>query len=651
MRFFERPFIFLVPLFILGLLLGDIFEWTNWMTLPILAILGWSIFRVISKKPDSTLFYVLAISGFIVCGMIAMRTERTSYSISGSGDYVHSIIGEITEIDNSKKLWTRSIFTISGIVEENGIRAHHEKVVCYVNAPNVELHDKLFLRKRVYAVKNNNNPGEFDTKAYWNNKGIYATVFVTDGDYKVIDKAPAPFYEKWRTAVKELFNDIFSSHLNGDELAIASALVLGDKSLLSQDLRQSFGAAGAMHVLAVSGLHVGIILELLLFVFGRIPKVFSKKRALILALLILWTYAMIIGFPPSVVRATLMFTLLSIGRLASEESDSLNILCFSAFAMLIFEPLLIYDIGFQLSYLAMLGILTIQKPISTLFFIPNKWLKKLWDGTSVGIAAQLFTFPLTLYYFHQFPNYFLLTNIGMMIFAGIVLSLGIILLSSNWIGFIGKFIALGFGFSIAAMLFFVQWIEGLPGALADGFVLDPWVVIACYVLILGILIFRKHRLVPKIAIVLGVFLLGFIQFERFSRISKKEIVLFNSSQLIIAVKDEATTTFFYISAPAKIDRVKFLGKAYLKANSTNGKFVRLRNGITTFNSSGKKMTFDKSDLGVLVTRYPEKKQFYVRTTISAPYLEDMNNFTMNYLPITTDAIGLADGAFSIPMTD
>ena len=308
----------------------------------------------------------------------------------------------------------------------------------------------------------NNNPGEFDTKAYWNNKGIYATVFVTDGDYKVIDKAPAPFYEKWRTAVKELFNDIFSSHLNGDELAIASALVLGDKSLLSQDLRQSFGAAGAMHVLAVSGLHVGIILELLLFVFGRIPKVFSKKRALILALLILWTYAMIIGFPPSVVRATLMFTLLSIGRLASEESDSLNILCFSAFAMLIFEPLLIYDIGFQLSYLAMLGILTIQKPISTLFFIPNKWLKKLWDGTSVGIAAQLFTFPLTLYYFHQFPNYFLLTNIGMMIFAGIVLSLGIILLSTNWIGFIGKFIAIGFGFSIAAMLFFVQWIEGLP---------------------------------------------------------------------------------------------------------------------------------------------------------------------------------------------
>lgn len=651
MRFFERPFIFLALLFILGLLLGDSYEWTYWMTFPLLAILGWCIYRIISKKSDSTLFYMLAIGGFIVCGIISMRIEKTNYSISSSGDYVHSMIGEITEVDNSKKLWTRSIFTIRGVVEENEIRPHHEKLVCYVNAPNVELHDKLFLRKKVFSIKNKNNPGEFDTKTYWNNKGIYGTVFVTHGDYKVIDKVPSPFYERWRTYVKELFDDIFSSHLDGDELAIASALVLGDKSLLSQDLRKSFGAAGAMHVLAVSGLHVGIILELLLFLFGRIPKVFTKKRALILALLVLWTYAMIIGFPPSVVRATLMFTLLSIGRLTSEQSDSLNILCFSAFAMLIFEPLLIFDIGFQLSYLAMLGILTVQKPIASLIYIRNKWLRKLWDGTTVGIAAQIFTFPLTLYYFHQFPNYFLLTNIGMMIFAGIVLSLGIILLSLNWIGLIGKFIAIGFGFSIAAMLFFVQWIEGLPGALANGFVLSPWVVIACYAVIFGVIAFRKHPFIPKIGAVLGIFLLVFIQFERHSRMTSKEIVLFNSSQLIIAVKEEATTTFFYISAPAKIDNVKFLGKAYLKANSTNGKFVRLTNGITTFNFSGKKMTFDMSDLGVLVTRYPDNKQFYVRTTVSAPYLEDMTNFTMNYLPITTDAIGLADGAYSMPLEE
>ena len=649
MRFFERPFIFITSLFIVGLLLGDLFEWSFWTTIPLLAFLIWCIVRVKRNKSTTPLFYALAIGGFLYTGIMTMRTERTTYSISNSGDYVHSVIGEITEIDNSTKLWSRCIFTINGIVEEDGIRVHDEKLVCYVSDVNLELHDKLFLRKKIYAIENQNNPGEFNTKSFWNNKAVYASVFITPGDFKVINKVPTPFYERWRNYVKGLFEDIFSSHLEGDELAIASALVLGDKSLLNQDLRESFGAAGAMHVLAVSGLHVGIILELLLFLFGRIPKVFSKKRALIISLLILWSYAMIIGFPPSVVRATLMFTFLSVSRLASDQSDSINTLFLSALVMLVFDPLLIYDIGFQLSYLTMLGILTLQKPLTSLMYVGNKWLKKLWEGTTVGIAAQLFTFPLTLYYFNQFPNYFLLTNIGMMIFAGVVLSLGLILLTINWIGFLGKFIAMAFGFSIAAMLFFVRWIEGLPWSLANGFVLKPWMVVTAYVLLIALLIYRKHKTIPKVAIALGLVLLVFIQYDRHARMSKQEITLFNSSYAIIALQDGPRTTFFYSCPPAKIDKVKFICKGYLKANGTKGKFRRLRKGITTFKFRGKRMTFDMSYLGILVTRFPDKKQFYVRTTLRAPYLEDMTNFTMNYLPVTSDAIGLGDGAYSMPL--
>lgn len=650
MRFFERPFAYIAPLFIIGLLVNDIIDWKYWVSFPLALILIWALVRLMLKKSNQSVFYTIGITGFIFCGVLTMRMERTSYSINTSGEGIHSFVGEITEVDNSKRLWTRCIFTITGIVEEDRIRPHHEKLLCYVNIPNLELHDKLFIRKKIWPIKNHNNPGEFNTKSYWNNKNIYASVFITEGDYKVINKVPTPLFERWRNSAKALFDDIFSSHLSGNELAIASALVLGDKSLLDQDLRQSFGAAGAMHVLAVSGLHVGIILELLLFLFGRIPKLFTKRRALILSLLILWAYALIIGFPPSVVRATLMFTLLSVGRMYSQQSDSINTLCFSAFVILLFEPLLIYDIGFQLSYLAMLGILTAQRPISELIYVQNKWLRKLWEGTSVGIAAQLFTVPLTLYYFHQFPNYFLLTNIGMMVLAGLVLSLGLILLSVNWIGLLGKIVAIGFGFSIAVMLFFVQWIEGLPGALADGFVLNPLIVTVAYFILLLWLLFRKFRHVTTAAISLGIILLIYIQFDRYSRMSKKEIMLFNSSQLIIAVKDETTTTFFYSAVPARSDKVKFLGKAYLKANSTKGKFVPLKRGITTFESKSLKLTFDMSNLGVLVTRHPDSMQFYVRTTISAPYLEDMKNFTMNYLPITSDAIGLADGAYSMPLT-
>ncbi len=651
MHFFKRPFAFLVPIFMLGLLLNDFIQWDHWLWIPGVFVLICSLYLALTKKKQLPLFFVTVTGGVLLTGSLLMRTERTTFSMHQNGEVTRSLIGEITEIDDARKFWTRSIFTVTGIVEENSIRPHNEEVVCYVNVPNLELNDKLLIRSKVWTIKNAGNPGEFDTEAYWNNNGIYSQIYIKDGDYKVINKVPVPFYERWRKWIKEQFEDIFSNYLYDEELAIASALVLGDKSLLNDDIRQSFGAAGAMHVLAVSGLHVGIILELLLFLFGRIPRFFTKKRALLISLLIIWAYAMVIGFPPSVVRATLMFTLLSIGRLSSRQTDSVNILFFSAFAMLLVDPLLIYDIGFQLSYLAMLGILILQKPMAATIYVPNKWLRKLWEGTTVGIAAQLFTLPLTLYYFHQFPNYFILTNIGMMIFAGIVLSLGLILLATNWAGFIAKFIAIAFGFSISVMLFFVEWIEGLPGALADGFVLAPWIVIVAYLVLLLLLFFRKRPVILRTGIGIGVALLIYIQFDRYSRMMKEEIMLLNASQLVIAVKDGQTATLFYVCVPSRIDQVKKIGGKYLKNNSTPGKFVGLKYGITTFESPETKLTFERSKLGVLVTRHPDSTQFYVRTSLYSPYLDGMTNFTMNYLPPPIDGVNLRDGAYSMPLND
>lgn len=651
MRFFERPFAFLAPLFIVGLILSDFIQWESWIWIPGITVLLLSVYLFFSKKKQRSLLLFTAACGVFLAGSLLMRLERTSYSMHQNGEITRSLIGEITEIDGEQKFWNRSIFTVSGIVEENSIRPHHEQVVCYVNVPNLELHDKLLVRSKVYTIQNAGNPGEFDTEAYWNNNGIYSQIYVKDGDYKVINKAPVAFYERWRKWIKEQFEDIFSNYLYDEELAIASALVLGDKSLLDDDIRQSFGAAGAMHVLAVSGLHVGIILELLLFLFGRLPRIFTKKRALLISLLILWMYAMVIGFPPSVVRATLMFTLLSIGRISSRQTDSINILFFSAFAMLLVNPLLIYDIGFQLSYLAMLGILVLQKPLASTLYVPNKWLRKLWEGTTVGIAAQLFTLPLTLYYFHQFPNYFILTNIGMMIFAGIVLSLGLILLASHWASFIAQFIAIAFGFSIAVMLFFVEWIEGLPGALAEGFVLSPWMVIVAYFVLLLIIFYRKRPKILRLGITIGIVLLGYIQFDRYTRMMKEEITILNASQLVIAVKDGQTATLFYVCVPARIDQMKKLSRKYLKNNATPGKFVGLKYGITTFKSPDTKLTFERSKMGVLMTRHPDSTQLYVRTSLYSPYLDGMTNITMNYLPPAVDGIHLRNGPYSMSLKD
>ncbi|MGY8927758.1 MAG: ComEC/Rec2 family competence protein, partial [Flavobacteriales bacterium] len=145
-------------------------------------------------------------------------------------------------------------------------------------------------------------------------------------------------------------------NLDLDQLGVGQALILGNKELLSTEIKTSFSRAGAMHVLAVSGLHVGIILAFLIFVLERFPRIFSRRAAILISILFIWIYAGITGFSPSVLRATIMFSIIVFGDVFGKQSSRFNSLGFSAFLMIVWNPLIIYDIGFQLSYLAMLGI-------------------------------------------------------------------------------------------------------------------------------------------------------------------------------------------------------------------------------------------------------------------------------------------------------
>lgn len=651
MRFFERPFVFLVPLYLIGILLGDAVLWRNWFVLPALALFGITlVLFYVKNKTISWLFHLTVVVGFVLCGMVGIHTARSIGNPQENRQAgTQTLLLKIMEIDGNQKEWRRALCVRTHVVGKTELTPTNEKVLVYINDARVESHDLLLVRTEILPIENRNNPGEFDAKTYWNNKGMYSTAFVGEGDFKLIEKLPISFYDRWRNTAKSVLNNAFSKYLDGDELAIAAALVLGDKSMLSTDVRNGFSAAGAMHVLAVSGLHIGIILQILMLFFGRIPRFFTLKRALLVSLLIIWAYSMVIGLPPSVVRATLMFTMLSIGKLTSQESDSLNVLFFSAFIILLVDPLIIYDIGFQLSYLAMLGIFTVYQPISSFFSVKNKWLKKIWDGTAIGIAAQLFTFPLTLYYFHQFPNYFLIANIGMMFFAGIVLSLGILLLSVSWFGILGKLVAIVFGFSLAAMLIFVQWFEILPGALAEGFVLSPWTIISCYVLILSLILFYKKRFVLQTTISLGILLLCFIQYSRYERMVSRELVVFNNNQVLIAYKNERSTTFFYKAPESKLDKLKFIGDSYLKQGSSIGKYVALSEGTTTFRTGSNTLTLHQTKDGIHVTELPSAKTFFIQTSHTSPTEFTTNHLTMPYLPPQSSIRSLNHSAFSLSL--
>lgn len=203
-----------------------------------------------------------------------------------------------------------------------------------------------------------------------------------------------------------------ATYLNTEASALCRALCLADKTELSQNVKKDFSRAGASHILAVSGMHVGIIFTAISSLLSLISK--SRKFKLlsgIFSIIFLWFYAFICGLQPSIVRACTMFSVPIIGKLLKRDSSSFNSLLFTAFCMLVYDYTYLFNLGFQLSFLAVAGILLFQKRIFNIFPLQNKILIWIWSLTSVSIAAQITTLPLTIYYFHSIPVLSLITNL------------------------------------------------------------------------------------------------------------------------------------------------------------------------------------------------------------------------------------------------
>lgn len=582
---------------------------------------------------------ILGIGSLLV---LSHQRGRTQIIDLPKGD---SLLIHIDEISKSDKTWKKSICTSEWLISNEEQIRHTEKLLLYFNADNLQVGDVLVINANLNQIKNKGNPGEFDAKNYWGRKGIRTIGFIALNEFKIVNHREPSWGETKLEEIRTGLTNILSKYLVGDELAIAEALILGDKKLLTDDVKTSFSKAGAMHVLAVSGLHVGIVLYLLIFIFSKFPKILSKKKALILSLLIIWLYAGVTGFSPSVLRATIMFSILTVGGIIGKTSNSINVLFFSAFLMIIFNPFIIYDLGFQLSYLAMIGILTLYKPISKFFYIQHKILRKIWEGTAVGISAQLLTFPLTLYYFHQFPNYFVLTNIGMMVFAGVTLGVGLLLFTLSWVSLFAKLIALILSICLSSMLFFIQFIEHLPGSVAKGFVISSELVLILYCVLLSFLLFNRLKRVVIINTVVALFIFSGIQFVRYENISSDELVVFNSNQLVFSVKIDENIFCFRSDQEKSVKQADLLVLNYEKIKPGNVRMIDLKLGITNFNMSHQEIEFDYN-LNRLLLSVNDKK-YIIRTNYKLVENDDEVIIDMPYLQENQSHIHLNDGAHTI----
>lgn len=362
---------------------------------------------------------------------------------------------------------------------------------------NIKYGDLLYVLGRPQETSPPANPGEFDYRGYLIYNRIYHQQFVGD-EFGVIGHESSNWFVTKANHLRAESVKILSAVITDDRArGITLALVLGVKDDLQDDVIQAFSATGAMHVLAVSGLHVGIIYAIVFLLLKKVGLSNKKYQwwLAILSMLVLWAYALLTGLSPSVLRAVTMFSFIAIGRALSRNTNIYNTLAASALALLLYNPYLIMSVGFQLSYLAVFGIVYIQPKLYQLFETEHWLLDKIWAITCVSIAAQLATAPLSILYFHQFPTYFLLSNLFIIPAAFVILVSGLLLLATSAIAVIAG--ALGWLVTqfIVAVNGLVFLVSQLPGSTMDGIylsILDTWLIYAFMCCLIIFLVKKRY---------------------------------------------------------------------------------------------------------------------------------------------------------------
>ncbi len=340
----------------------------------------------------------------------------------------------------------------------------------------------------------------FDYAAYLKKQGISAIGFVRKGDWRPlpiksswIDRLKFSAYDCQRYLVEKLHEIIPESK----NVQVGEALFIGYRAELSQELIMSFSATGASHILSISGLHLSILYVILCFIFGLFGST-GKIRSFfrLSTLLLLWFFSFITGLTPSIVRSCIMICFIGMGTVLNKRSFTLNTVAASAFFMLLYNPMYLFDVGFQLSYVAVVSIVVINPYLIGLLEFKSKIMSYFWELTCVSISAQLGTAPIAVFYFHQFPLIFILTNIFAIPVTGILLVLiplstllQIIYPCPSWVFWP---VNAGLDFFVSV----IQLFEKIPWAVLSGLQLDIWGICSVYAAFLFLfLLLLKKRMV------------------------------------------------------------------------------------------------------------------------------------------------------------
>lgn len=450
--------------------------------------------------------------------------------------------------------------SVNYLFQNGEAKAVTGKIILYLKKDSLlklEYGSQILLKKPLQEIKNSGNPGGFDYKRYCLFQQITHQVYLKPGEFEILEGKKQTAFNNFIYAAREWVLNILRSNIKGDkELGLAEALLIGYKDDLEQSLVQSYTNTGVVHIIAISGLHLGLIYWLL----SAVCKPLKKRKTLkwlspVIIITGLWLFSLLAGAQPSILRSAVMFTCIVMGESIARRTSIYNTMAVSAFILLCINPYWLWDVGFQLSYAAVLSIIIFMRPIYNWFYIKNKALDFIWKLNAVTLAAQVLTVPLSIYHFHQFPNLFILTNFVAVPLSSIILLGEILLCVISFIPAIATLLGKLIAWLIWLMNSYIERIEVIKFSLWDGLQISLLQAVLLILFSIGISRWLMEK--SMAAFKLGLLaLLGFIGLRTYS------IITFNQQQKIVVYNVPQKTAIDFINGRA----YTFVGDSTLLAD-------------------------------------------------------------------------------------
>lgn len=530
------------------------------------------------SKKDLLQKVYFGITTYLVFFCIGISTQAIHNERFSENHYSHKIDDEKHSIEvilldklrssASNERYIAQVCSIDSLTAKGkillNIRREHLKEILQIGS-------RLQIVGTLFEPRKPNNPNQFDYSRYLSRKSIYGQLYADASEIKISQKFDKSMWYYAAAFRNNIIKNLKDSGFRNEELNVVVALILGQQQDISPEILKDYQYAGAVHILSVSGLHVGCIMIFIGFLLNPLPKTkWGNLLKLAIILSFLWVFALIAGFSPSVTRSVVMFSFVAVGKYANRKTNIFHTLIISMFFILLFEPAFIFDVGFQLSYCALFFIVWMQ-PLLQSMWQPKNWIVKyFWDILTVSFTAQIGTFPLSIYYFHQFPGLFFVTNLLVLPLLTVILALGVFVMVWASFDIVPAFLAKSLEWSIYILNRIIHWVASFESFIFQNISFNWQMLLTCYLLLFAFVLWFKKPNFQRFSLALvSVILLQLAYFgNKYLNQKQEELIVFNAKRNTILAERKGENTVIFSNNDIEDVTLDFIIKPYLVENFT-----------------------------------------------------------------------------------